>query len=133
MHKEKLQNSLQAQGGYPLGGTIPAARSLRGLRGFPMSRQEGSSRPFGADCVAACDVAMARQAPRSGIHFPFGRHEESSSYGSDESLPTHCPDLKDRVFCKVAFATRCTARGETETKYRGEASPTCLQKAQQIR
>lgn len=39
--------------------------------------------------------------------------------GVMESLPTHCPDLKDRVFCKVAFAPRCTARGETETKYWG--------------
>ena len=41
MHKEKLQNSPQAQECYPLRETITAAHSLSNLHGFPVNGQEG--------------------------------------------------------------------------------------------
>lgn len=95
MHKEKLQNSLQAQGCYPLRETIPAAHSLSGLHGFPVNRQEGSPRPFREE-----RLLWLGKPGESGIHIPFGRHEESSSHGIDGVLPPHRPDLKGCVFAR---------------------------------
>lgn len=55
MHKEKLQNSPQAQECYPLRETITAAHSLSNLHGFPANGQEGgllAGQLFGAEAVA---------------------------------------------------------------------------------
>lgn len=52
MHKEKLQNSPQAQGCYPLRETITAAHSLSNLLRFLVNGQEDvlpAPWPFGAE------------------------------------------------------------------------------------
>lgn len=84
MHKEKLQNSPQAQECYPLRETITAAHSLSTLHGFPVNGQEGgllAGQFFGAEAVAGWRGHYGLASP-GGMEFVFfsGSIEESHHY-----------------------------------------------------
>lgn len=81
MHKEKLQNSPQAQRCYPLGETITAAHSLSNLPCFPVNGH-GSGRQGACSCLASPseqrrwpgEVAVAGRAQEAWSHIHFRTH-----------------------------------------------------------
>lgn len=110
MHEEKLQNSLLAQGCYPLRATITAAQSLSNLPGCPVNRQEDVLLALGSRACGSLEKLLGFGKPRrSGIHTPCGKHCEKLiiilnwSRSSQLIIPTQPAFLQGNLCFRVAW------------------------------